>query len=108
MSQEFRALLTAAFEAEVILGEDAVNDVNRWVAEKTRNKITKLVDSVPGDLVAVILNAIYFKGAWERPFLQQMTEKLPFRLDTGEQVDVNTMVFSLLFPSASFLILKLV
>lgn len=45
-----------------------VNTINSWGADQTHNKIKKIIDAVsPGDLMYLI-NAIYFKGAWQTKF----------------------------------------
>ena len=63
---------------------EAADIINNWVAEKTRDKITKLVTS--NDLsaaVLVLINAIYFKGIWQRPFDKALTEEGKFHRPTG-------------------------
>lgn len=50
--------------------EAARGEVNRWVAQKTKDKIQNILP--PGSVTdvtrLVLANAIYFKGAWARPF----------------------------------------
>lgn len=36
--------------------------INQWVAKKTNNKITELIDYVDPDTSFVLLNAVYFNG----------------------------------------------
>uniref|UniRef100_A0A2A4J192 Serpin domain-containing protein n=1 Tax=Heliothis virescens TaxID=7102 RepID=A0A2A4J192_HELVI len=52
-----------------------VRSINKWVAEKTKNKITQLVsDSDITQATSIILvNAIYFAGTWTNPFLRTFT-----------------------------------
>ena len=60
----------------------AADRINGWAAEKTRDKIPKVVK--PDDLtkaLAVILNAIYFKGTWEVQF--DPVDTRPRDFDTG-------------------------
>ncbi len=47
-----------------------VDDINSWVAEKTRGLIKKLItpDYVNDQLVAVLVSAIYFKAEWVTKF----------------------------------------
>lgn len=48
-----------------VLGNDSdVNTelINAWVAEKTNNKITQLLESLPSDTRLVLLNAVYLSG----------------------------------------------
>jgi serine protease inhibitor len=63
---------------------EAPDIINKWVAEQTRDKITKLV--TPNDLrlaVLVLINAIYFKGIWRRPFDKSLTQEGDFHRPTG-------------------------
>ena len=57
--------------------------INRWVEEKTDNKIKELLpaDSINADSLLVITNAIYFNGKWEKPFSEADTRNFPFYLD---------------------------
>ena len=41
----------------------SAQQVNQWCAEKTENKITKIIDSIEG-IKMIVLNAIYFKSKW--------------------------------------------
>lgn len=63
---------------------ETVQKVNRWVATKTRDKITQLVDKIGDDAKALLINAIYFKGKWAAPFDPQATKDGPFRVKGGE------------------------
>jgi serpin B len=71
----------------------ATQKINQWVAEKTKDKIQNILP--PGTLDAstrlVLANAIYFKGAWTRPFDKAQTTSQPFHLSAGKQVDVPLM-----------------
>lgn len=42
--------------------EDNTQMINSWVANKTQNKITKLVESVSPDTQMILLNAVSFNG----------------------------------------------
>lgn len=46
----------------------AVNEVNQWVNEKTNGKIPKFLDQLSKDTKMILLNAIYFKGTWNTAF----------------------------------------
>lgn len=72
--------------------EAAAADINAWVSEKTRAKIRHIADPrAIQDMVMVLVNAIYFKGAWSDPFHEGSTAPAPFRLAGGASVDVPTM-----------------
>lgn len=71
----------------------AIETINTWVENKTNNKINNLLKpgSVDRDTVALIINAIYFKGKWQVPFSQDLTQKSPFWISNTKKVDVDTM-----------------
>lgn len=64
--------------ADVRIAPFTADDVNKWVSEKTHGKISTIVDSLPSQLVAIIVNAIYFKGSWTSKFDKDATSTMPF------------------------------
>jgi serpin B len=57
--------------------------INAWVAKATTGKITGIVDKIEPPLL--LINAIYFKGLWAKPFDKALTKELPFTLLDGRQ-----------------------
>lgn len=48
-----------------VLGNDSnanLELVNAWVAEKTNQKISQILDSLPSDTRLILLNTIYLNG----------------------------------------------
>jgi len=74
----------------------ATERINSWVADQTHDKITELF--TPGMLDKqtrlVLVNAAYFKAAWEHPFRDRAVDRA-FTLADGRTVDVPTMSQSL-------------
>lgn len=68
-----------------------VTAINKWCADKTHNKISKIIDSLTKDDIMVLLNAIYFKGNWEQKFEKGDTTPQPFYLLNGSQKKVPMM-----------------
>jgi len=66
------------------------NTINDWVAVKTENFISKLVDSKSLDLGAslMVLNAVYFKSSWDKPFDKQQSAEGKFKIP---QMDGHVM-----------------
>lgn len=62
----------------------SADEVNQWVADATRHKITEVLDSVTPDLLMVLINAIYFKGDWTSQFNELATRDRDFTLLTGD------------------------
>ena len=73
--------------------EEARDKINRWVSQKTKEKIQNILP--PGslnDLTRLVLaNAIYFKGLWSRQFEKAETSNQPFHVSTARQVEVPLM-----------------
>jgi serpin B len=73
--------------------EAARTEVNRWVAQRTKDRIQDILP--PGSLTSltrlVLANAIYFKGAWARPFSKAATSEQPFHLSTTTKTIVPLM-----------------
>ncbi|MCC6522115.1 MAG: serpin family protein [Polyangiaceae bacterium] len=67
--------------------------INRWVVEQTRERI---VDLLPDGAITsatrlVLANALYFKAAWQEPFLAPLTTTGPFHLAGAATKDVPLM-----------------
>ncbi len=56
--------------------------MNQWIAERTNNMITDVVkpDMITADLVAMLANALYFKGDWKEQFDPANTSERPFTM----------------------------
>lgn len=57
--------------------------INDWVSEKTKDKIDKIIDSIPTNTISIIINAIYFKGMWAQKFDKKETKTEDFHLPGG-------------------------
>uniref|UniRef100_A0A803VDX9 Serpin B10 n=1 Tax=Ficedula albicollis TaxID=59894 RepID=A0A803VDX9_FICAL len=73
--------------------EQVRSQINSWVENKTERKIQSLLP--PGSLhsrtVLVLVNAIYFKGKWEKKFLEKNTSEMPFRISKTKTKPVQMM-----------------
>lgn len=80
------------FEGKIDPLPDTGVIVNDWVFENTREKIDKIIDPGPinPDVIAYLVNAIYFQGVWAEEFDENNTEKRPF-YGTGGEVEVDMM-----------------
>lgn len=84
------------FNAEIqeinIYDNDSVTRINDWVKKSTNKKIEEIVEApLDPDLVAILINAIYFKGNWTHEFDEKQTEKRPFYLGDGNTKEVPLM-----------------
>ncbi|KAH8370897.1 hypothetical protein KR093_005506, partial [Drosophila rubida] len=71
----------------------ATKRINDLVMKDTENKISHLVspDTVNGDTSAVLVNALYFKGKFEKPFTPESTMSDDFYVDIDNRVEVDMM-----------------
>jgi serpin B len=67
--------------------------INKWVENKTKNKIKNLLKKGILNRMTrlVLVNAIYFKGQWARPFHVSETKKKPFFITKNRSVSVPMM-----------------
>ncbi len=96
---EFLAVTRDDFHAElaevdfIAHTEDARQAMNAWVEKQTENKIQDLVTrgALTPQSRLVLTNAIYFKGAWTKPFMKAATRDEPFHLAGGKTVSAPLM-----------------
>ncbi|MBE9012718.1 serpin family protein, partial [Pseudanabaenaceae cyanobacterium LEGE 13415] len=69
----------------------AVEEINGWVKESTRGKISQIIDRINPDDLMFLMNAIYFKGKWTNEFDKGNTENRPFTLVNGSKKQVPLM-----------------
>uniref|UniRef100_A0A8C0U7P0 Serpin B10 n=1 Tax=Cyanistes caeruleus TaxID=156563 RepID=A0A8C0U7P0_CYACU len=118
--QEFLQLITSYYNAK----PQAVNfkraaeqvraQINSWVENQTERKIQSLLPagSLHSRTVMVLVNAIYFKGTWEKKFLEKNTSEMPFRISKTKTKPVQMMFlkdkfFILHEPTMKFRIIEL-
>ncbi|XP_059801628.1 leukocyte elastase inhibitor-like isoform X2 [Hypanus sabinus] len=79
ISRFHKAELTAVDFAEG--AEEARIQINSWVEEQTEGKIQNLLvqGAVDSQSKLVLVNAVYFKGVWEKKFNEEDTKYRPFR-----------------------------
>ena len=67
--------------------------INRWVEESTVGKIKDVIPegSLSMNTALVLVNAIYFKGNWEKQFKKENTRKVPFFIKENEKTEVDMM-----------------
>ncbi len=79
--------------------------INGWVSEKTQGMIKELLDRIPSDAILYLINAIYFKGAWEKEFDPNLTREEDFHISDDRTKKVPMMRRSdkfLYFEGADF------
>lgn len=82
-------------EVDFVRSQNAAKTINRWVENKTREKIKDLVkpDMVDGSTRMVLVSAIYFKADWAKPFDKSLTKKKLFHTkEVKEELLVPMMI----------------
>ncbi|XP_061116606.1 alpha-1-antiproteinase 2-like [Conger conger] len=93
---EFLESMKRYFESDVFSTdfrktEEAKEQINKYVNEKTKGKISDLVQDVDPLTVMYIINYIYFKGKWQIPFDPKATKEHDFHVDDKTNVSVPMM-----------------
>ncbi|XP_074801053.1 heterochromatin-associated protein MENT-like [Natator depressus] len=80
--------------------EQARKEINSWVESQTEEKIHNLLPrgALDGNTTLILVNAIYFKGKWEKRFLNENTSENPFRLSKTKTKPVQMMFLKDTFP----------
>ena len=73
--------------------EESRQTINKWVEDKTNNKIKDLIPSgVLSEMTRLVLtNAIYFKGTWVKQFDKKNTREEDFKTTSGNTIKVPMM-----------------
>lgn len=73
--------------------EESRETINRWVEDKTNNKIKELFpeDSLNEATRLVLTNAIYFNGTWKKQFEKDQTENEDFKVSSTKKISVPMM-----------------
>ena len=87
------------YDAELALvdyirnAEEAREEINHWVEQKTNSKIKNLIPPgmLSSDTRLTLVNAIYFKGLWLEQFSKNKTFSSSFFVSQNEEIEVNMM-----------------
>jgi serine protease inhibitor len=91
-SKETRDYFNAKIKEINLADSQSPKLINNWVKEKTNGKIKEIADDpLNPDLVAMLINAIYFKGDWDHPFAPKQTKDRPFHTGDSTTKDVPMM-----------------
>lgn len=88
--QDFISICRDFYDAEVqsldYTNPGSKDIINKWVEDKTNNRIKNLISSLSPGTAMVLVNAIYFKGKWRYEFDEENTVDEPFYLAQGGEV----------------------
>jgi len=69
----------------------APSTINDWCKDTTKGKIPQILTTIPTGAQLVVLDAVYFKGSWQKPFDVNKTALQTFTLTDGTKEQVATM-----------------
>ncbi|MGZ3874071.1 MAG: serpin family protein [Mucilaginibacter sp.] len=69
----------------------SANQINNWVSDQTKGKITSIINSIPAGVVMYLVNTIYFKSSWNEKFNAAKTAKQTFYLPGSNTVQADFM-----------------
>ncbi|TNN17092.1 Leukocyte elastase inhibitor isoform 1 [Schistosoma japonicum] len=77
----------------VTFNEDTLDQINKWVSEKTKGQIQQLLspDFLTEDISAVVIAITYFKGTWKTAFSEYYSNDSEFIMLDGSKSKVKLM-----------------
>lgn len=87
-NSEYYKAETAALDFRQPSAPDNIND---WVNAKTNGRIPSIVERIPDSILMYLINAIYFKGAWEQKFDPSATAKGTFNRAGNNPLETDFM-----------------
>lgn len=95
VKQAFLDTNTKYFDSEVgkldFRNPASVDIINNWCAEKTNNLIPEIISEIPLEAVMYLINAVYFKGKWAKPFDVKASHKSSFVTEDNKINDIVMM-----------------
>jgi serpin B len=91
----FLAESKSFFDAEVkpldFTNPSSLATINSWVKTSTNEKIPAILDAIDPSELMFLINAIYFKGTWQKRFDKSQTAQAPFFALDGTTASVPLM-----------------
>lgn len=78
-------------ESDVVTRANALDKINGWVKDKTNDKISSIINENNLDFMAMLINAVYFKGSWLKDFSESATADDTFTDRDGNNVQIPFM-----------------
>lgn len=91
VSQHYDATLEAL---DFTKTRESVATINKWGKKQTNGLIPEVIKEVNPMALTYILNALYFKSAWQTPFDKKQTERETFTREDGSTTKVPMMKLS--------------
>ena len=72
-------------------GPASLKVINGWCSKHTEGLVPKILDEVSPDILAYLLNALYFKSQWSEKFSKALTAEELFTDESGTKSTVKMM-----------------
>lgn len=89
--EESKLYFGARVEALDFRSPSAVTTINSWVSDQTKDRIPTILEKIEDNERMFLVNAIYFKGIWQKQFDKSKTVDAPFRAADGTTATVKMM-----------------
>ena len=92
-SEEYKEKLSKFYDGtvDIVTDDNAESRINSWVNEKTKGKIPTIITEENKDFGAMLVNAVYFKGRWQKEFYKGATEKDIFKSRDSSEKEIDFM-----------------
>ncbi|XP_040916083.1 protein Z-dependent protease inhibitor-like [Toxotes jaculatrix] len=96
VEQKFENQIKMFFDADIKTVDFAdkkgsVRLINEYIKQKTEDKVTGMVSDLDPLTQLMLINTIFFQGAWQMPFDANFTQSAPFYIDNYNVVQVPMM-----------------
>ncbi|XP_039897866.1 protein Z-dependent protease inhibitor [Simochromis diagramma] len=96
IEREFETKINKFFNADIKTVDfadttESIRVINEYIRDKTGGKITEMISALDEQTKLLLMNAIFFQGAWKMPFNSNLTRNAPFYIDNYNIVQVPMM-----------------
>ncbi|MEO1021570.1 MAG: serpin family protein [Bacteroidota bacterium] len=68
-----------------------VEAINQWAADKTNDRILRVLERIPPEMRLYLINAVFFKADWDTQFDPDFTTEVTFYTDDGGEPQIDMM-----------------
>lgn len=95
LEKSYKSTVGKYYKAEVanldFYSPNALKTINDWASKQTNGMIPKVLEEVEPNMLAYLLNALYFKSQWKVQFPKDATSEESFTAESGEKISVTMM-----------------
>lgn len=90
--ESYKERISREYAAEAFDLPASPEPINAWVKAKTNGLIPEIMSDVDPLVIALLINAVYFKGEWTNRFDTEHTVEAPFHVSPTVQLPVQMMM----------------